>query len=460
MAIHPPGPKDALFGIRLIRRFRRDPLSFVLEVARDYGDLAYLRFGPIRTYFVFHPQLVREVLVTRHKHFRRPPTLIGPLRQIDGNGLVLSEGDVWKRQRRLMQPAFSTRRFESYGQVTVDYTKRMLADWSGGQSLDIADAMTQLTLGIIAKMLFDVKLDGRTRELGEAVHAVSQMVFAETGYPVHLPDWLPIASKRRKRWAISTLHNLVSEIIRDRRASGEDRGDLLSMLLLAVDEEGDGRGMSDQQARDEAITLFNAGHDSTAAALAWTWYLVARHPAVEGRLVEEIDSVLGDRDPVYTDVARLPYAEMVVKESLRLYPPTWTLLPREVLEPLELGGYSIPRGAWLYTFPWVTQRDPRWFVGPETFDPERFSPARAEDIPPYAYFPFGGGPRVCIGGALATMEMVLILATVLKSFRLKLAPGQAAVEPEPLIAIRPRGGLRVTLTRRNEPALSNEGSTR
>jgi cytochrome P450 len=454
MADFPPGPKDPLLGIRLLRRFRSDPLNFVEQIARQYGDLAYLRFGPVRTYFVFHPQLVREVLVTRHKHFVRPEVLIGPLRQIDGNGLVLSEGEVWKRQRRLLQPAFSARRFDAYGRVTVDYTKRMLAGWNGGHSLDIADAMTQLTLEINAKLLFGAELAGRTRELGEAVHAVAEMVFAETGYPVHLPDWLPIASKRRKRWAIRTLHELVSEIIRERRASGEDRGDLLSMLLLAVDEEADGNGMTDQQARDEAITLFNAGHDSTAAALAWIWYLVARHPAVETRLVEEIDGVLSGNDPSYADMARLPYTEMVIKEAMRLYPPTWTLLPREVIEPLELGGYPIPRGAWLYMFPWATQRDPRWFPSPETFAPERFRPDRESELPPYAYFPFGGGPRVCIGGALAMMQLVLILATVLKSFRLKLAPGQGQVEPEPLISIRPRGGLQVSVTRRSESALA------
>jgi len=456
MATYPPGPKAGLLGIGLLRRFRANPLEFVTEVAREFGDLAYMRFGPVRSYFLFAPHLVREVLVTRHKHFRRPEMLIRPLRQIDGNGLVLSEGDFWRRQRRLMQPAFSTKRFDTYGAVTVEHTRRMLSTWQSGASIDIADEMTELTLAIISKTLFGVELEGRAAELGRAVHTVSEMVFRESGYPVHLPDWLPLPSKRRKRWAIGTIRGLVGDIIRQRRASGEDRGDLLSMLLLAVDEEEGGGGMTDAQALDEAITLFNAGHDSTAAALSWIWYLLARHPHVESQLIAEVDEVLPDRDPTYADVARLPLTELVIKESMRLYPPTWSLIPREVVEPLELDGYKIPRGAWLYTFPWATQRDPRWFAHPERFEPERFAPGRVDEIPPYAYFPFGGGPRVCIGAAFATMEMVLILATILRKFRVKLAPGQGEVVPEPLISIRPRGGLRVSLTRRSEPALTGQ----
>jgi cytochrome P450 len=224
------------------------------------------------------------------------------------------------------------------------------------------------------------------------------------------------------------------------------------MLLLAVDEEGDGRGMTDEQARDEAVTLFNAGHDSTAAALAWIWYLVGRHPEVETRLVDEVDAALAGRDATHADVPRLAYAERVVKESIRLYPPTWTMFPREAIADVELGGYTVPCGSWVYAFPWVTHRDPRFFDEPLRFDPQRFAPGRVEQMPPYAYFPFGGGPRGCIGNTFATMEMVLILATVLQRFRVRLAADQGEVEPEALIAIRPKGGLRVKLERRPEPA--------
>ena len=244
--------------------------------------------------------------------------------------------------------------------------------------------------------------------------------------------------------------------IRKRRESGQDQGDLLSMLLLAVDEEGDGRGMTDEQARDEAMTLFNAGHDTTAAALAWVWYMVATNPAIEARLIEEIDSVLGGNTPVLADAGRLPYVEMVIKESLRLYPPTWSLVPREVVDPFELNGYPIAHGSWVYIFPFVTQRDPRFFANPLSFDPERFSAERSEQIPQHAYIPFGGGPRVCIGEKFAMMEMVLIVATVLQKVRVTLAADQGEVEPEPLIAIRPKGGLRVAISRRSKLAYAGE----
>jgi cytochrome P450 len=313
--------------------------------------------------------------------------------------------------------------------------------------LDVAQAMTQLTLSIIARTLFDVEVSGQAAELGAAVRVLAEELLKDLSSFLLLPDWLPLPGKLRKRRALRTLDNLIWGIIRQRRASGVDKGDLLSMLLLAVDEESDGTGMTDRQVRDEALTLFNAGHDSTAAGLAWVWYLIARHPEVEARLLAEVRDVLGERTATYEDVARLRYLEMVLKESLRLYPPTVALFIREALEPVELGGYPVAKGDWVYLFPWVTQRDGRFFEEPEKFDPERFAPGRAEKIPQYAYFPFGGGPHVCIGNTFAQMEMALIVATVQQQYRLELAPDQGPVEPELHVAIRPRGGLRVRLAR-------------
>ncbi len=449
---YPAGPKDFFLGATFARRLRNDPLQFITELGRTYGDIAYFRLGPIRAYVLNHPQLIRELLVTKHKSFRRPPWLVRPLSKIDGQGLVLSEGELWQRQRRLVQPAFGSKRFEPYAHTIVEYTRRTVDRWVGHASLDIADEMTRLTLELISKILFDVDVSEETARLGEAVRVISQTYVREAGNPLQLPDWLPLAAKRRKRWAIQTIDQMIRGIIARRRASCEDHGDLLSMLLLAVDEEGDSRGMSDEQARDEAVTLFNAGHDSTAAALAWIWYAVASHPGVEAKLVEEIDSVLTGRPAEFGDVARLPYTEMVVKEALRLYPPTWALFPREAIADVEIGDVSIGRGSWVYAFPYVTQRDPRFFEDPEKFDPERFGPGRIDKIAPYAYFPFGGGPRVCVASSFAMMEMVLIVATVLQTFRLRLASDQHEAEPEPLIAIRPKGGLRVTLSRRAELA--------
>src|SRR5262249_55901327 len=267
------------------------------------------------------------------------------------------------------------------------------------------------------------ELTGQAAQLGEAVRIISESAVRENSQILQLPDWLPLPSKRRKRWAIRTLDTLIWDIIRERRASGGDRGDLLSMLLLAVDEEGDGRGMTDQQARDEAMTLFNAGHDSTAAGLAWIWYLLVRHPAIQEPLAAEARQVLGDRAATWEDVPKLTQTHLAVKEALRLYPPTWALIVREAITEVELGGYSIRRGGWVFLLPWVLHHDPRWFPEPDRFDPQRFAPGRVEQIPQYAYLPFGAGPHICIGQLFAPTEMVLIVATILQHFRLEAAPG-------------------------------------
>ena len=442
----PPGPRGHLFGLTLARRLATDPLNFITEVGRTYGDLAFFRMGPVRAYLVNHPDLIREVLVTKGKQFYKEPKSLDTLRQVDGEGLVITEGEKWLRQRRLLQPAFHARRMGRYAEAIVERTQHMLAAWQAGQSLNIVDEMTHLTLEIIAKVFYDTALTGRAAQLGEAVRVLSQAFYNEVTTLVRLPDWLPLPAKRRKRWAIATLDTLIREIIRERRASGQDHGDLLSMLLLAVDEEGDGTGMTDEQARDEAVTMFNAGHDSTAAALAWIWYLVSLHPEVETTLIEETQRVLGDRPAMADDLPNLVYTSSVVHESLRLYPPVWALFARVPQADVELGGYTVPAGSWVYIFPWVTQRDPRFFADPERFDPGRFAPERADQIPQYAWIPFGGGPHVCIGQSLAVNEMVLIVATILQKFRLKLAPDQPReVVPEPLLAIRPKGGLRMVV---------------
>jgi cytochrome P450 len=444
----PPGPTGHFFGLSLAREFARDPLNFITRIARTWGDVAWFRMGPIRAAFVSHPDQIREVLVTKAKSFQKQPRTLDALRQVDGEGLVITEGDFWLRQRRLLQPAFSPKRMGRYAELIVERTWRMMERWHPGQRLEVVDEMTHLTVEIIAKVFYDVELTGKAARLGDAVRVLSQAFYEEVSSPVKLPDWLPLPAKRRKRWAIRTLHDLIDGIIRERREAGNiDRGDLLSMLLLAVDVEGDGTGMSDRQARDEAVTMFNAGHDSTAAALAWIWYLVARHPAVQSRLVEESRRVLGERRATADDVPRLTCAEGVVREALRLYPPVWALIGRVAQEDVELGGYTIPRGSEVFMFPWVVQRDPRFFENPLDFDPERFSSGRIEKIPAYAWLPFGAGPHICIGQTLALTEMTLILATVLQRYTLQPAAGQPHdVDPEPLLAIRPKGGLRMIVT--------------
>jgi cytochrome P450 len=425
-------------GLGLALRLRLDVLGTVRDIGRRGHDLCWARLGPIRVYFVNHPELIHEVLVTRGKSFRKVPRQTEAFRRVEGEGLVVSEGDFWLRQRRLVQPAFNPRRFSSYGDITVEQTHRLLDGWAGGGPIAVAEAMTHLTMAIIARALFGVDVSGQARRLGDALAVVGEALRYEFTTVLLPPEWLPLPITLRKRRALRVLDEFVRRTIVERRASGADRGDLLSMLLLAVDEEGSG-GMTDKQVRDEALTLFYAGHDSSAAALAWTWYNLARHPEVEARLLAEVEAVLGGRPPRYEDVARLPYAERVIKETLRLYPPAAALFARLALEDVEVGGYLIPRGAWVHIFPWMTHRDPRFFDDPEQFDPDRFAPGRAERIPPYAWLPFGAGPHVCIGQGFALMEMVLILATVVQRCRLALAVSPERVVPEFHVFCRPRG---------------------
>jgi cytochrome P450 len=430
----------------------REPLAFFQKMARDYGDIAYVRVGPYHTYVLNHPSLIREVLVTRAKSFRKWEAQKRVFRKIDGNGLINSEGDFWLRQRRLIQKAFQHRRLARYAETTVALTRRRLDRWTAGAAINLDPEMSELALEITGETLFGVDLRDRAAWLGETAEVLRETFIREFLAPIPLPDWLPLPSKRRMRRAIRDLDVFITGIIRDRRASGEDKGDLLSMLLLAVDEQGDGTGMTDQQARDEAVTLFNGSHDSTSAALAWIGYFIARHADVQERLHNEVQMVLGGRAATLDDLPRLTFADAVVKESLRLYPPTAALFTRQAVTEVEVGGYLLAPGSLVATSPYVTQRDPRWFPEPERFDPDRFGPGRADAIPEYAYFPFGAGPHVCVGNTFAMMEITLVVATLVQRFHLELAPGQEDVIPELKVSLRPRGGVWVKPTARRPSA--------
>jgi cytochrome P450 len=454
----PPGPKSGFFDWSLARRLQNERLEVPTELARTYGDLAHVRLGPVHLYFVNHPDLVKEVLITRGKSFKKLPRLIKALSQVDGNGLVTSDGDFWLRQRRLVQPAFSVKRFDGYAKTVVACAQQTVDSWSSGSQIDVLREMRGLALAIVARTLFGAEVSDTEGTLGSATETISEIVSRETGRLIQWPPWVPIADNRRKRAAIQVVDRVIRGIIRERRTSGEDRGDLLSMLLAAVDEEGDGTGMTDEQVRDEVITLFNAGHDTTASSLGWTWYLLATHPDVGSRIRDEARSVLQDRPATYADLPALAYTTQVVKESMRLYPPTWALIPRVARQPVTIGGYELPKGAWVYIYPWVLHRDPRFFPEPERFDPDRFAPDRADSIPQHAYIPFGAGPHVCIGNTFATMEMTLALATIVPQCRLTLPPDHPPVIPDAMIAIRPRDGL--TMRVEPQPRASLAGTAR
>jgi cytochrome P450 len=448
--LDPPGPRDRFFGIPQLRRLRADLLGYYGYLAREFGDIVCLRLGPIRNYVFFHPEQIREVLVTKARQFVKLPRLRKILARLDGDGLVFSEGDFWLRQRRLVQPAFHAKRLEGYGQSMVEKAGLLLKRWGGGGksafTVDFEREMTDLTLAIVAATFFGSDPGADPAELGAAVATMSDVVMQEAQTPILWPDWFPSPHKARKRRAIRFLNEFVDRIIRARRASGVDRNDLLSMLLLAVDEQGDGRGMSDHQARHEAMTLFVAGHDTTAAGLTWIGYVLATQPDVAERAGREVESVLAGRPATFADVARLGYLERVIKETLRLYPPAIGVFAREAAEDVEIGGYLLRKGSMVQMLSYFTHRDARWFPDPERFDPERFAPGRVEALPPFAYFPFGGGPRVCIGNQFAMAEMVLVTATLLQNLSFELAPDQGPVQLMPRLSLRPAGGLRLRLT--------------
>ncbi len=445
-ALHPPGPKGLVPGLQFLP-FRRDPLAFLTNLARDYGDIAQFRMGPQRTFFLNHPDLIKDVLVTRFDAFHKGRALQRAKRLL-GEGLLTSEGAHHRRQRRLAQPAFHRQRINGYAGVMVDYAARASSLWSDKATVNIADEMMRLTLAIVGKTLFDTDVERDAEDVGEALTEMMELFnllllpFAE------LLEKLPLPATRRFQRARARLDAVIYRIIDERRHSGTDCGDLLSMLLLAEDEEGDRAGMSNEQVRDEAMTIFLAGHETTANALAWTWYLLAKHPEVEARLHHELDAVLeGERLPALDDLPRLRYTEMVIAESMRLYPPAWAL-GRLALDDFDIAGYTLPAGSLVLVSQYVIQHDARFFPDPHRFDPERFTPEAKESRPPFAYFPFGGGPRRCIGEGFAWMEGVLLLATLARRWRMRLVPNQT-IKPHPRITLRPgRRGMLMTLERR------------
>lgn len=451
----PPGPRDWTFGLSQLRRIKQDTLAYYTGLHRRYGDVAYLRLGPYRDYVFFHPDAVREVLVTKAKQFRRFPRPMRVLAQWNGNSVIITEGEEWLRQRRMVQPAFHPRRFERYASCMVERARQRLDRWlkvidtSGGIDTDIDREMTALTLEIIAKTLFDADISAEASDLGRAVEILSTIAVKEMESFGTLPDWLPLPQKRRKRWAVRRLDQTVRRFIRERRESGLDRGDLLSMLLSAVDEEGDGGRFTDEQARDQCMTLLLGGHDTTAAGLIWLFDGLARRPEVASRVHRELDAVLAGREPTADDLPRLDYTERVIKETLRLYPPAVGLFMRQALADVEIAGYTLPRHSLVQLFPYVCQRDPRWFPDPERFDPDRFLPERQRALPPFAYFPFGGGPRVCVGNTFAMMEMMMVAATLLQRVRVEPAPGRGPARPVVRMSLRPQGEVRLRWTRRH-----------
>jgi cytochrome P450 len=437
----PPGPKGGfVFGNTF--DYRRDPLTFLTRCAREHGDVARFRIADTPVYLISDPELVDEVLrshgtrVIKDKFTR----LICP---IVGQGLVTSEGEFWKRQRKLTMPAFQHQAIERYGREMVDLSRRVRDSWKDGEEVAVHDAMMGLTLAIVAKTLFGAEVSAESHDVGTALEIVMEHHLSVLRW-FPLFDHLPTRGNRMYREALRRIDEVMYGIIARRRAQKDDPGDLLGRFLAATDDEG--AGMTDLQLRDECVTLFLAGHETTALTLSFAFYLLAENPEVDARLSAELNQVLDGRPPSANDMGRLPYTEAVVRESMRLYPPAW-VIGRETTEDLELGGYRLKTGSTLFLSQWVVHRDPRFWDEPERFRPERWENELARRLPRGVYFPFGGGPRVCIGNHFAMLEAVLLLATLCQEHRLTRPAGQA-LELAPSITLRPRGGLPMKVERR------------
>ena len=427
------------------KRFSFDPLTFGLGVARQFGDIAHYKLGPPHVYQLNHPELVRQILVERPEKFHKARLIKRAFRPFAGEGLVTSDGALWKQQRKLMQPAFHHRQLAAYADVMVAHAVRMMDSFVDGESRDIGAEMTKLTLGIVVKSLFGADLPREASQVSRSMLVILDAANQRLSSVLRVPSWIPTGRNLRERRALADLDAMLQILIRTRRASGDGHDDLLSLLLAAVDEDSGAR-MSDQQLRDEMMTLFLAGHETTANALTWTLYLLSRHPDVDTKLFDELQRVLADRVPSVSDLPKLHYTEMVIREALRLYPPA-PGLAREPIEDVTIGGYNVPKGSLVSANTYAIQRDSRFFTDPEGYDPDRFAPGWEERIPRYAYLPFGAGPRVCIGSAFAIMEARLILATIAQRYKLLLEPDET-IMPIQLVTLRPNRPVRMRLDRR------------
>jgi cytochrome P450 len=441
----PPGPKGTpIMGV--MRDFNSDQLGFIERTREEYGDIVWMRFLYVPAIFLYHPDEVEYVLVTNAKNFIKSMSLRSNFFQrLVGNGLLTSQGDEWKRQRRLSQPAFHRERVASYGQVMVDYTNRLTAKWNEGENRDIHRDMMRLTLEIVVQCLFSADVSSDVDHVGATLKELVKPFASQATLGWILNNRLPTPTHLRFHALAKKIDRVVYRIISERRASGEDKGDLLSMLLAARDE--DGSRMSDRQLRDEVMTLFLAGHETTALTLAWSWYLLGTNPEAERKFHAELDEVLGGRSPTMADLSRLRYTEQIAKECMRLYPPAYGL-GREAINDCEIGGYRVPAGTQVFMFQWATHRDSRFYVAPESFRPERWTEDFVEQLPKYAYFPFGGGPRVCIGASFAMMEIILCLAAIGQKFRLKIDRDHP-VSIFPAMSLRPRDGIKVLVKNRD-----------
>jgi cytochrome P450 len=439
-----PGPKEVPF-VGAFGALSKNPLESLPALAETYGDIVRFSFMGRQFVLITDPAMIHEVLVEKAAEFPKSRRDVEILGHFLGNGLLTNDGASHRQQRKLMQPAFHARRIHAYADTMVRYADEVSSTWQAGDVRNMVDELREITLYIVAKTLFNAdrrEMAATVADVGAAIHDVQTISDADFDAIVALPAWLPTARNRRRKQAAATLDRVIGDVIARRAQAGNDAisdaGDLLSMLMMARDEEG--AAMSERQLRDELVTIFVAGHETTTNALAWTFYLLAQHPAAAALLHDELDRVLGGRLPVMADLSALPYTLQVIKEAMRLYPPAWVLNAREPRHDVTIGDYVAPAGTQIFISQWVMHRLARYFPAPEQFLPERWTSAFEESLPRYAYMPFGGGPRICIGNSFAMMEAQLVLATLAQRFDLALVEPQI-VEPDALITLGPKNGL-------------------
>ncbi|RNB87542.1 cytochrome P450 [Brevibacillus panacihumi] len=439
------GPKGLPISGNVLA-FRRDTLKFIRDAAKEYGDVVHFRFGPKRhVYMLNNPDMIKEVLVTKQAHFRKGKGL-QVARAVVGDGILTSEGKKHIRQRRLMQPAFHRDRIAGYADAMVRQGVELMEDWKDGEVRDIHQDMMKVTLAIITETMFGKTVKEGADKIGHAIDVGLKYVSTKATSFIDIPLSVPTRSNREFVESSEVLDKTIYGLIEERRKSTGNHTDLLAMLLAARDED-DGQGMTDEQVRDEVMTIFVAGHETTANTMSWIFYLLATHPEAEQKLHDELKSVLGGRLPTVEDIPNLTYVNLIISETLRLYPAAWTI-NREVVEPVEIGGHTYEPGDTLMMSQYVMHRQEKYFEDPDEFRPERFAGDLLKRIPAYAYFPFGGGPRICIGNNFALMEAALLLATIAQRYRLRLAEPDQKVELEPVVTLRPKNGLPMRLEKR------------
>ena len=424
---------------------RNDRLKLLLRISRKFGDIGAFHFGPRLVPLINSPDLVRCVLVDQSAMFQKTATIRKLASPVLGNGVFLSEGEEHRQQRRLLAPLFQHRHVLSYAETMVNCTSHLQERWKDGGTINLVDEMMHLTLWIISNVLFGADVSGEESELGEVLtYVFSHFADAMTN-PIRLPQSWPTPRNRRAQQALTRVNTTIYRMIEERRQSGEERNDFLSMLLRSQDDEH-ASVLNDQQVRNEALSLFVAGHETTANALTWCWYLLSQHPEIYTRVRAEGDRVLAGRMPTSADLPDLPYTLQVFKETLRLYPPIYAFT-RRAMSSVQLGTYRIPKGASVVISPYTLHRRSSFFPDPERFDPERFTPEREQKLPRYAYLPFGAGPHICLGMHFALLEGHLILATLAQRLVFEFA-GPGRIEPEPLLTLRPKGEVLMRVRRR------------